>query len=330
MVEDVVRRSPYLFLGSRLKLLGERMQAEVSKVVERAGLPIQPAQYPLLAALDRHGSLSVGDLTEATGISQPGVTRTLARLTAMGLVVAEAAGDDRRRKAVGLTEAGREMMAVSKREVWPRVERAARALCDEVGGAAPEWLDALEAALDRRPLDRRALEEPVGSPPLEIVEFSDDLAPAFHDINAQWIESMFVLEPTDREVLENPREKIVAPGGDILFVRAGDLGLIGTCALQKTGPGQFELTKMGVLESARGRKAGEFLLAATIERAARLGATRLYLLTSRKCASAIHLYEKAGFEHDAGIMAEFGARYARCDVAMLYRGPRLASPGAGA
>lgn len=177
-----------------------------------------------------------------------------------------------------------------------------------------------EPAMDAVTEGRGDRETPAGLPPLEILEFSDARAQAFHDINAQWIESMFVLEPTDRQVLENPQERIVAPGGDILFVQAGDLGIVGTCALQKTGPGQFELTKMGVLESARGRKAGEFLLGAMIERAAKLGATRLYLLTSHKCASAIHLYEKAGFEHDAGIMAEFGARYARCDVAMLYRG----------
>ncbi len=164
------------------------------------------------------------------------------------------------------------------------------------------------------------------APGLRILEFADDLAPVFHDINAQWIDAMFVMEATDREVLENPQERIVGPGGDILFVEAEGLGVVGTCALQKTGPRQFELTKMGVLESARGRKAGEFLLQAVIARAHRMGADRLYLLTNSKCAPAIHLYDKAGFVHDAGIMREFGARYERCDVAMLYRGPTLASP----
>jgi N-acetylglutamate synthase-like GNAT family acetyltransferase len=161
---------------------------------------------------------------------------------------------------------------------------------------------------------------------LRIVDFRDDLATVFRDINAQWIDAMFVMEATDRDVLENPRERIVEPGGDILFVEAEGLGLVGACALQKTGPRQFELTKMGVLERARGRKAGEFLLHAVIARARRLGADRLYLLTNSRCASAIHLYEKAGFLHDAGIMREFGARYERCDVAMLYREPTLASP----
>ncbi len=156
---------------------------------------------------------------------------------------------------------------------------------------------------------------------LRILAWRDDLAKEFHDINAEWIRSMFVLEDTDREVLENPRARIIDPGGDILFVEAEGLGVVGACALQKTGEDRFELTKMGVRETARGRKAGEFLLLATIRRAHEMGAETLYLLTSGRCAAAIHLYEKAGFAHDQEIMRDYGARYARCDVAMRYVGP---------
>lgn len=153
---------------------------------------------------------------------------------------------------------------------------------------------------------------------LTIHRYRDDLAQAFHDINAEWIGAMYRIEATDRDVLEHPHERIIAPGGDILFVEAEGLGIVGACALQKTGVDQYELTKMGVRESARGRKAGEFLLHAVIARAKAMGAQRLYLLSNAKSAAAIHLYEKAGFRHDAGIMAEFGARYERCNVAMLY------------
>jgi GNAT superfamily N-acetyltransferase len=165
---------------------------------------------------------------------------------------------------------------------------------------------------------------------LTIREFSDELAVHFHDINAEWIEAMFRLEATDREVLENPRARIIEPGGVILFVEPAGLGMVGACALQKTGPAGYELTKMGVRESARGRKAGEFLLAAVIERARSLRADPLYLLTSRKCAAAIHLYRKLGFHHDADIMARYGARYERCDVAMRYIGEPAPSGARGA
>ena len=95
---------------------------------------------------------------------------------------------------------------------------------------------------------------------------------------------------------------------------------MGCCALQKTGATSYELTKMGVRPEAQGRKAGEFLLAAVIQRARDLGANPLYLLTSKKCEAAIHLYEKLGFQHDAEIMASYGARYQRCDVAMRFVG----------
>ncbi len=155
---------------------------------------------------------------------------------------------------------------------------------------------------------------------LVIREFEDNLAGDFHDINAEWITGMFRLEATDRDVLENPRARIIEPGGQILFVEASGVGIVGACALQKTGPTSFELTKMGVRESARGLKAGEFLLAAVIQRAEELGADTLYLLTNARCAAAIHLYEKLGFQHDAEIMAKYGARYERCDVAMRYVG----------
>ncbi len=64
-------------------------------------------------------------------------------------------------------------------------------------------------------------------------------------------------------------------------------------------------------------KTGEFLLHAVIGRAIE-NAKTVYLLTNSKCVAAIHVYEKLGFVHDAQIMAQLGARYERCDVAMRY------------
>ena len=157
---------------------------------------------------------------------------------------------------------------------------------------------------------------------LTILDYTDDHAAAFHDINAGWIESMFVLEDHDRHVLNHPREAILDPGGTILMLAADDR-IIGTCALMKTEPGVFELTKMGVRETARGLKAGEFLLAAVLARAEAMAEIEtLYLLTNSDCAAAVHLYEKLGFAHDADIMARYGATYERCNVAMRYALPR--------
>ena len=317
MTRDVITEREHLFLGSRLKRLAERMQADVVKVAERAGLEIQPSQYPLLFTLDRQGPQTVGGLSEALGFSQPTVTRAIARLVAMGLVDVSRVHRDQRHKTISLTEAGQHAMARSKLLVFPRVEAAVKEMTHDLSGPLLAQVAALEERLAERPLDQRALALPEAG--LNILEFSDALAPAFRDINAEWISDMYKLEPADLEVLDNPRREIIDRGGDILFVEADGLGVVGTCALQKTGSQSFELTKMGVLERARGAKAGEFLLRAMIDRGQALGADPLYLLSNRKSEAAIHLYEKLGFIHDEGIMAAYGARYARCNVAMLYK-----------
>jgi DNA-binding MarR family transcriptional regulator/N-acetylglutamate synthase-like GNAT family acetyltransferase len=312
---DVIRAQPHLYLGSRLKRLAERMQADVIKLSERAGLPLQPGQCPLLATLGQAGPLTIGDLTEALGISQPAVTRLAARLAEIGYVTIERRGRDQRHKTVALTQEGSAALARARQVFMPEVEAAVH---DILRGLPADFLDAvteLENRLETVPLSRRV---PQPLPDLVIRDFTDDLAPDFRRINAEWISAMYKLEQTDIDVLENPRARIIDQGGAILFVESPSLGIIGACALQKTGDRQYELTKMGVSASARGCKAGEFLLRAAIERATLLGAKRLYLLSNRKSAAAIHLYEKLGFVHDTGIMTEFGGRYGRCDVAMLY------------
>ncbi|MBS3931047.1 MAG: GNAT family N-acetyltransferase [Sphingomonadales bacterium] len=155
---------------------------------------------------------------------------------------------------------------------------------------------------------------------LTLREWDPALAHHFRDINVEWIEAMFELEEADRMVLDHPQENLIDQGGAVLFAEAEGLGIIGTCALKADGEGGFELIKMGVLEAARGLKAGEFLLEHAIARAAQLKARELYLLTNAKCEAAIHLYEKLGFVHDAGVMERHGGDYCRCDVAMRFGG----------
>ena len=324
MTGDLVQERAHLFLGSRLKRLAERMQSDVVRVAEQAGLPIQPSQYPLLATLDRYGPATIGELTQAMQLSQPTVTRSVSRLVEMGLVEVSRLRRDQRHKTISLTHAGAAAVARSKLLVWPQVEAAVGEMTGALCGSFLDQISALEHMLDERPLDQRALSAATAG--LMVREFSDDLAGAFRDINAQWIAAMYRLEATDQDVLDNPRARIIDPGGAILFVEAQGLGVVGACALQKTGEGRYELTKMGVLETARGRKAGEFLLKAVIDRAEQMGAEVLYLLSNRKSAAAIHLYGKLGFVHDPQIMREYGARYDRCDVAMRHR-PSANTPG---
>jgi N-acetylglutamate synthase-like GNAT family acetyltransferase len=153
---------------------------------------------------------------------------------------------------------------------------------------------------------------------IQIQAYSDELAPHFYTINAQWINEMFVLEDIDKQVLENPKKHIINKGGRIWFATHPDYGVVGACALLNKQNACFELTKMGVVPSVRGLKVGEALLQYVIEQSFKMNISTLFLLTNSKCEAAIHLYKKNGFSHDEQIMQRYGKQYERCDVAMRY------------
>jgi DNA-binding MarR family transcriptional regulator len=155
MTEDVIRDLGYLALGTRLKRLGERMQAHTQRILDDHQLAIQTAQFPYLAALDRLGPTTIGDLAEAIGVSQPGATRTLAQLAEAGYVVIVTTPDDQRRKSVALTRKGRALVEAGKRDVWPLIEVAVRDLCAGLSGPLLDQLVAIEDDLAAEPLDRR-------------------------------------------------------------------------------------------------------------------------------------------------------------------------------
>jgi DNA-binding MarR family transcriptional regulator len=155
MVEDVVRSLGYLCLGTRLKRIGERLQSDTQRVIDEAGAPIQASQFPLVAAIDRIGPLSIGELAEAVGITQPAATRASSLLVKAGLLRIEPAPDDQRRRVLSLTRKGRQLVDRARREIWPHVESAVADLCCGLTGPLLDQLASIEDALAEKPLHRR-------------------------------------------------------------------------------------------------------------------------------------------------------------------------------
>ncbi|MGF9691874.1 MarR family transcriptional regulator [Rhizobium sp. 0TCS1.26] len=159
MPQDIVRELGFLTLGTRLRRLGEMLQASTQTIMQHHGIDLPAAHYPFLAALDRNGSLTVGELADVIGISQPGATRTIGQLAQAGLVTVAVSDDDQRRKQVSLTKAGQDLVSHSARVVWPRVEVAVQDLCGEFGNTFLDQLGAIENGLKQRPLINRTQED---------------------------------------------------------------------------------------------------------------------------------------------------------------------------
>lgn len=147
MVEDIVRRKGYLTLGSRMRRIGERLQAEVQQLMDERNVPIQSSQYPLLGALDENGPLAIGDLAEALGVSQPGVTRNAGLLAKQGIVTISRGRKDQRTRIVALTDAGRAVVRDGHERVWPQVQSCLAEILAGQAGSLLDQLDILEDEL---------------------------------------------------------------------------------------------------------------------------------------------------------------------------------------
>jgi ribosomal protein S18 acetylase RimI-like enzyme len=129
---------------------------------------------------------------------------------------------------------------------------------------------------------------------VEIIEFRDELAQRFKELNVAWLKKYFYVEPIDEEMLSNPKSYFIDKGGYIFFATING-EVAGTFALMKQADGSYELSKMAVDEQFQGNKLGNHMLAFCLEKAAALGAKKVILYSNTLLGPAIHLYKKYGF-----------------------------------
>ena len=66
----------------------------------------------------------------------------------------------------------------------------------------------------------------------EIIDFSPAFRADFRSLNHEWITQYFELEELDNQILDDPENTILAPGGHIFMARYQQ-EIVGTCALIK-------------------------------------------------------------------------------------------------
>src|ERR1044071_9595132 len=94
---------------------------------------------------------------------------------------------------------------------------------------------------------------------VEMIEFKDELAKYFTDLNIAWLKKYSVVEPLDEKMLSKPKTNIIDKGGYIYFAMVDD-EVAGTFALLRVSDVIYELSKMAVAENFRGKKIGNRML----------------------------------------------------------------------
>jgi DNA-binding MarR family transcriptional regulator len=135
-------------IAARLRLSATRLARQLRQETS-AGLT--PSQLSALAAIERHGPLTLGALAEHERVAPPSITKLVAKLEAAGLVARELDDKDRRVAWVSTTAAGNRRLATirQRKNAWLAARLAQ--LDDGQRRRVVDALDALDELTAERP-----------------------------------------------------------------------------------------------------------------------------------------------------------------------------------
>jgi GNAT superfamily N-acetyltransferase len=154
----------------------------------------------------------------------------------------------------------------------------------------------------------------MATPSVQTVKYQEKFKDVFRALNLAWIEKYFRVEKKDVEQTDHP-EKCLEEGGEIFFVVEEGLA-VGTCAMYKVGPAEYELAKMAVHPDVQGRGYGDLLMLEAETWARAQGGREILILSNTVLEPAIRLYKKHGYE-----TVHLGPHpdYERCNIEMKKR-----------
>ena len=113
-----------------LRKLVDALDGGVQKHYEHKGSSFRPRFYPVAQLLLAHGTLSIRELADFTGVSHSALSQTIKEMKASGLVTSKP-GDDARERVIEFTDLGR-ATCKTLQPVWAAVRQAAAELDEEL------------------------------------------------------------------------------------------------------------------------------------------------------------------------------------------------------
>ena len=132
-------------VAARLRLSVMRV-ARLLRV--HTGDEVSASQLSALSTLDRRGPATLGELSATERVKPPTMTRVVASLEEMGLVIRTADQRDRRVARVAITDAGHELLARTRSSKDAFLAARLRTLPDADRQALARAADALDRLLD--------------------------------------------------------------------------------------------------------------------------------------------------------------------------------------
>jgi len=128
-------------IAGRLRLSATRL---ARRLRQEAQTGLSPSQLSALAAVERHGPLTLGTLAEHEQVAPPSVTRVVAKLEADGFLTRQPDPDDRRVTRVVVTTKGRNLLGASRRRKTEWLTTRLENMDDEQRARLADALDVLD------------------------------------------------------------------------------------------------------------------------------------------------------------------------------------------
>jgi len=302
-------------LGSRLRMLNEKVTADAEKLYKLYNVDIKPKWFPVFYILSHSNSKSITTIAEEIGHSHPSVVRIVREMAKNGLVTETKDKADKRKNIISLSQKGKHV-AKNVEPQYKDVDKAVEELMKQTRHNLWEAMQEFEFLLNQKSLFERVREQKKTreSQQVRVVAYNPKYQEHFKKLNEEWINQYFKMEEADRKALDHPQEYILDKGGHILIALYNDEP-VGVCALIKMDDPQYdyELAKMAVSPKAQGLGIGWIIGQAIIDTAKSLKAKNVYLESNTILKPAINLYHKLGFKKVAG----HPTPYERCNIQMV-------------
>ncbi len=298
MENELLSELKLFSLGKSLKKLGETIQKEITDVCKEKDTNFDPRLFSILYYLNKYKKSTVQNLSYALQITHPAVIGLLKKLKELQLIEISSGVQDKRQTYSTLTAKGTGLFNIWY-ELFTEVENMNKELVNESGYDIFNMISSLNNLLKQKSYKQRADESAKKKimQEIEIITYNKKYKEIFKQLNYEWLEEYFTVEPEDEKLLNNPEKYIIKKGGEIFFARINN-EIIGTCAAVKIDKHTFELSKMAVTKKAQGKQAGKKLALSVIGFAFSKNAKFVTLLTNKKLFAAINLYKQLGFEPD--------------------------------
>jgi putative acetyltransferase len=131
---------------------------------------------------------------------------------------------------------------------------------------------------------------------VEIIGYDDKYHSEFKRMNLDYLDKYHLTESHDMLILDDPRKTVLENDGFLWLAKAGD-EIVGTVGLLNEGEGTFELIKMCVAETWRGKGISKLLMETCLRKVKELGGKKLILFSNHQLQTALKLYTKYGFKN---------------------------------